>query len=188
MKRGESRETHLLHGVRRIVSGGQTGVDQAALDAAIELNIPHGGWCPRGRLCETGRIPSKYRLEELPSPDYAVRTQQNVIDSDGTLILYQGRLQGGTALTYRMAQKFQKPVMRVRLGTKVDFEGIVKWLSENKIRILNVAGPRGSSHPELHRIAKDFLMALSRYQSPLGNELFDKSQLNSTLDPTADEQ
>ena len=173
MKKRVPQTDGSFHGVLRIVSGGQTGVDQAALDAAIELNIPHGGWCPRGRLCESGRIPSKYKLMELTSADYAARTQQNVIDSDGTLIIYQGRLQGGTALTYRVARQLQKPVMRVRLDVKPDFESIVKWLNENSIRVLNVAGPRGSSNPELYQIATDFLIALSQYRAVGREGLFD---------------
>jgi Circularly permutated YpsA SLOG family len=142
------------------VSGGQTGVDRAALDVAIALGIPHGGWCPKGRLCETGRIDPKYQLIELPSPEYSARTLQNVKDSDGTLILYFDQLRGGTALTNRLAKEQRKPVCRVRINTTVDYPRIIRWLVDHRIGVLNVAGPRGSSHPELEQTAKDVLIKL----------------------------
>ena len=93
----------------KIISGGQTGVDRGALDAAISLGIPHGGWCPRGRLAEDGRIPDRYQLRETDSPDYPSRTEQNVLDSDATLILYRGRIAGGTEFTLRLAQQHGRP-------------------------------------------------------------------------------
>ena len=96
-------------GPMKIVSGGQTGVDRGALDAAIELAIPHGGWCPRGRLAEDGPIPEQYGLIETDSPDYPSRTQRNVVESDATLILFRGRIAGGTELTFRLAEEHQRP-------------------------------------------------------------------------------
>lgn len=160
----------LFHGVRKIVSGGQTGVDQAALDVAIELQIPHGGWCPKGRISENGRIAAKYQLKEMPTTDYAARTQQNVLDSDGTLILFLHRLQGGTALTDRFAREHLKPVMRVRMDKSVDYQRIIHWLLEHKIRVLNVAGPRASSHPDLYNQAHDLLMKLAQSTSEPGQK------------------
>lgn len=138
-----------FHGVTKVVSGGQTGVDRGALEAAIELGIEHGGWCPRGRLAEDGVIDAKYALTEMPTADYAARTEQNVIDSDGTLILYRNRLQGGTLLTHRLAKRHQKPLMRARLDREVKYDEIIRWLTEHEIRVLNVAGPRGSSGSDL---------------------------------------
>lgn len=149
-----------FHGVERIVSGGQTGVDQAALDVAIELGIPHGGWCPLGRVCEEGRIDLKYQLQELPTADYAARTLQNVKDSDGTLILYVQKLSGGTSLTGRYARELHKPLLRVRMDTKVDYAAIAKWLQGNVIRVLNIAGPRASSQPTIHATTSTVLLRL----------------------------
>jgi hypothetical protein len=155
---GAEASGHVLNfGVARIVSGGQTGVDRGALDAAIALQIEHGGWCPRGRLAEDGIIPAVYLLQETEASEYAVRTERNVIDSDGTLVLYKERLQRGTLLTYRLAQKHQRPVMRVRLDRSVDIESIQKWLRAHFIRVLNVAGPRDSTHPGIAQEAAQLL-------------------------------
>jgi hypothetical protein len=158
-------------GVQRIVSGGQTGVDRAALDAAISLNIEHGGWCPRGRLAEDGVIPSRYQLRETEATEYAVRTEQNVVDSDGTLLLYKERLQRGTLLTYRMAQKHTRPALRVRLDRPLDVPAIQRWLVDNKIRTVNIAGPRASSCPG---IEQETLRLLTRvFTEPLQGSLFE---------------
>ena len=126
--------------VRRIVSGGQTGVDRGALDAAISLGIEHGGWCPRGRLAEDGRIPDMYHLKETNSTEYWVRTERNVIDSDGTLIIHSGKLRGGTELTFRLARKHDKPCLLVDLQDDPSPVPARGWIAENRIEILNVAG------------------------------------------------
>jgi hypothetical protein len=141
------------HGVVRIISGGQTGVDRGALDAAIELGIPHGGWCPKGRRAEDGPISDKYLLLETDSVDYQVRTERNVDDSDGTLILYRERLQRGTLLTHRLAKQKGKPLLRVRLDRPVAIDRIIRWLTDNSIQVLNVAGPRASSHLDIEHEA-----------------------------------
>ncbi|PSQ85488.1 MAG: molybdenum cofactor carrier, partial [Bacteroidetes bacterium QH_2_63_10] len=91
--------------MRKIISGGQTGVDRAALDAALAFNVPVGGWCPKGRRAEDGQIPDRYPLEETPSEAYEQRTAWNVRDSDGTLIITDGSLEGGTALTMTEARR-----------------------------------------------------------------------------------
>ena len=96
--------------LRKIISGGQTGADRAALDAAIELGIPHGGWIPKGRLTEDGPLPDRYQLVEMPTASYPKRTEQNVIDSDGTLIVTHGKLTGGSALTQKLARSMDAPV------------------------------------------------------------------------------
>ncbi len=143
---------------RKIISGGQTGVDRAALDVAIDLGIEHGGWCPAGRLAEDGTIPLRYQLTEHESPAYADRTRQNVIDSDGTLVLYSRRLQGGTSLTTRYAREANKPLFLVRLDKPPLPSLIHQWLDENFILTLNVAGPRASSAATIYQDAFDFLL------------------------------
>jgi len=90
--------------IKKIISGGQTGADQAALDIAIKLGIPYGGWLPRGRKTEKGPLPDKYLLQELPDNSYSKRTEKNVIDSDGTLIMSHGKLTGGSELTRKIAE------------------------------------------------------------------------------------
>ena len=100
----------------RVVSGGQTGVDRAALDLARELHLPCGGWCPRGRRAEDGVVPARYRLRETPSTAYTQRTEWNVRDADATLILHRGPLQGGSALTARIARRLRHPLLRRRPG------------------------------------------------------------------------
>lgn len=125
----------------KIVSGGQIGVDRAALDFALERGFEIGGWCPKGRKAEDGTIHVRYLLEETPSEEYSVRTEWNVRDSDGTLILYQKEMSGGTALTSRMAKKHKKPCLEIDLLEK-NPPDIWKWIEDNDIAILNIAGPR----------------------------------------------
>ncbi len=146
--------------VDRVVSGGQTGVDRAGLDVAIELGIDHGGWCPNGRRAEDGRIPDCYQLAETDSSDYAVRTEQNVIDSDGTLILYFAQLRGGTELTYRLARKHGQPHFLVDLHDPKPANAVQCWIREQSIRVLNVAGPRASQSEDIYEMARVYLEAL----------------------------
>jgi hypothetical protein len=143
---------------QRMVSGGQTGVDRGALDAAGLLGIEHGGWCPRGRRAEDGIIPAHYRLREHSSEEYAARTELNIRDSDATLILYEGRLAGGTLLTKRLAELHRRPCLVVKLsrpGSSVDFES---WLTEHRPVVLNIAGPRESARPGIACRARDWLV------------------------------
>ncbi len=136
--------------VEKIISGGQTGVDRAALDIAQEMGIPSGGWCPKGRRAEDGRIPDRYPLEEASSVEYPQRTQMNIEDSDGTLILCWGPPAGGTLLTLRLARKRGKPYL---LADLAEGDGPIKareWIKSNGIRLLNVAGPRESESPGIH--------------------------------------
>jgi len=152
-----SRETVRLE---KILSGGQTGVDRAALDVAMALNIPCSGWCPRGRRAEDGRIPDRYPLQETARPSYSSRTIQNVIDSDGTLILALGRLTGGTLLTKNTAHSRRKSWLFVDLHGSPDVTVVQNWLGENEIRVLNVAGPRASQAPGIYSLATSFLLRL----------------------------
>jgi hypothetical protein len=140
-----------------IISGGQTGVDRAALDAAIALGIQHGGWCPRGRLAEDGPIPDRYALRETASSEYRERTEQNVLDSDATLILHRGPLSGGTLLTRQLAVRHRKPCLTIDL-TEPDKPATVReWLRTNNVTTLNVAGPRESQSSGIAALAERFL-------------------------------
>jgi hypothetical protein len=141
----------------KIVSGGQTGVDRAALDVALELGLPSGGWCPRGRKAEDGRISDHYPLVETTSADYAQRTEWNVRDSDGTLVLTRGEPAGGTALTIELAQRLGKPCLVVDLNANPEAGMVRTWLGEQSIHVLNVAGPRASQSPGIHEAVQSFL-------------------------------
>ncbi len=142
---------------KRIISGGQTGVDRGALDAAIALGIPHGGWCPSGRLAEDGRIPDRYELSETESREYRVRTEQNVVDSDATLILCRGRPSGGTKLTICLARQHGRPHLVLNLDRAASPEDIRRWLDDHAVEILNVAGPRESQSPGIAARANEFV-------------------------------
>jgi hypothetical protein len=151
----------------RIVSGGQTGVDRAALDVALELGLPCGGYCPRGRRAEDGAIPARYPLQELASREYPPRTARNVRDSDGTLILHRGALTGGTALTLRLAREGRRPHLVLDLAAGgSDAESVRGWIEAEGIRVLNVAGPRESETPGIHGQAAALLRAVLGFLSP----------------------
>ena len=149
--------------IAKIISGGQTGADRAALDFAILHGIPYGGWVPRGRRTEDGTLPQKYRLEEMPTPDYAQRTEKNVLSADGTLVVSHGYLKGGSALTVFLAEKNGKPCIHADLGewsVRDAAERIRKWLRDQRIGVLNVAGPRAGMDREIYRATFDLLEAL----------------------------
>jgi len=143
-----------------IHSGGQTGVDRAALDAAMVCGVPVGGWCPRGRRAEDGPIPARYPLAETASSDYAERTRRNVLDADATLVLTWGRPDDGTLLTIALAQEVGKPLHVVALGAGAMVGSVAEWLRTEGVRVLNVAGPRESTVPGVYAEALDFMRRL----------------------------
>lgn len=138
----------------KIISGGQTGVDRAALDAAIALGIPHGGWCPKGRRAELETvIPEKYNLKETDSREFEERTKLNIRDSDGTLILVLEtpiKVTDGTILTIETVQESNKPYVIIDLSKETELEKLLTWVNDNNIKILNVAGPRESQAPGVY--------------------------------------
>ena len=140
----------------KIISGGQTGVDRAALDVALNHGIESGGWCPTGRLDEFGKIPDRYPLKELENGGFTERTLQNVKDSDGTVIIYPGKLSGGTEQTVRFCVEQQRPRLLID-ASKIPVEEaarlIANFVRENKIDILDVAGPRQREWPEGYQYA-----------------------------------
>jgi hypothetical protein len=139
--------------IDKVISGGQTGVDRAALDAAIALGIPYGGWLPKGRRTEEGPLPLNYQLQEMDSVTYKDRTIQNVMDSDGTLLIARGALTGGSAVTLHATKAYQKPCLLINLNNTPIFLAatrIVDWLLKYNIKVLNVAGPRASKAPTIY--------------------------------------
>jgi hypothetical protein len=153
----------------KIVSGGQTGVDRAALDVALEGGLSCGGWCPRGRRAEDGPIDLRYPLKETPWDGYPQRTEWNVRDSDGTLILTRGAPDRGTALTIELARRLGRPYLVVDLGQPSDAIAVRTWARTHGIRVLNVAGPRESSCPGIHDEAAAFLRQLLHGDSAGGS-------------------
>lgn len=144
----------------KIISGGQTGADQAGLEAAIRLGIPHGGWIPKGRLTEDGPLPGRYNLQEMPTKSYPKRTVQNILDSDGTLVVSHGKITGGTKLTVELAQKHGKPCLHMDLSAITSSYAVrmlQSWIADNGIRVLNVAGPRASKDPAIFEAVVDLL-------------------------------
>lgn len=142
----------------RLVSGGQTGADRAALDFAIEHDIPHGGWCPKGRLAEDGPIPERYRLKETTTTAYPQRTEANVRDSDGTVIFtVSAKLGGGSLKTLLLAQKHKKPVLHISRegGPDTPEQELRGFIEENEIRVLNVAGSRASKEPNVGQFVRN---------------------------------
>lgn len=139
--------------LKKIISGGQTGADRAALDAAIKLNLAHGGWVPKGRRAEDGSIPPTYRLEEMPTASYPRRTEKNVQEADGTLILTHGPATGGSKLTVDCAVRHRRKHLHIDLLRTPAFKAvhrISEWISANGIEVLNVAGSSASKDPAIY--------------------------------------
>lgn len=144
----------------KVVSGGQTGVDRAALDSALAAGLPVGGFVPKGRLAEDGAVPAQYPLEECDSADYAVRTELNVRHSDATVILTRGGLSGGSLLTSAFCRKHKKPVLVLDLDAADPQAPLLRFrafLKDERPAVLNVAGPRESRAPGIYQAARKFL-------------------------------
>lgn len=144
----------------KIISGGQTGVDRAALDIAMRLAIPAGGFCPKGRLAEDGPLHPKYPLQETTTNKYPQRTFLNVETSDGTLVLCAGKLTGGTSLTINFAKSLHKPFLIVDLSKTANVQTPLQWIKDNNIQALNIAGPRESTRPGIYAMASVYLEQL----------------------------
>lgn len=157
---------------KKIVSGGQTGVDRAALDIAIKFGIEHGGWCPKGRRCESSTdpdlsdvIPAQYLLQETTTYKYSDRTKLNIRDSDGTLILMPSentKITDGTQLTIREARNRQKPSLIVYLDDPQTPTEIADWIDQNDFKTLNIAGPRESQFKGIYELSYRYLEKVMR--------------------------
>lgn len=146
----------------KIISGGQTGADRGGLDAAIHLGIRHGGWCPKGRRAEDGRIPDIYQMSETGSFGYPLRTRLNIAEASGTIICAFGQrvTEGGTRLTYELCREMDSPVIVIDPFTLFSLDMVREWFKH--FAIINVAGPRESKQPGLQRATCDFLMKAFR--------------------------
>lgn len=148
--------------LNKIISGGQTGADQAALDTAIKHGIAHGGWISKGRPTEHGRLDDKYHLQEIPKRSYPKQTRQNVINSDGTLIFTFGKLTSGSKVTRNLADKHNRPCLHIDLEdlSILDAGRLIKdWINKHNIQILNVAGSRISKAPGIYKAVSDTMQA-----------------------------
>jgi hypothetical protein len=149
--------------IKKIVSGGQTGADRAGLDVAIRWNFPYGGWCPKGRRAEDGQIGGQYLLTETPSANYLQRTEWNVRDSDATVIFtISSQLSGGSKRTAEFAEKHRKPWIHLaRQEASYEDPALIlqRFVEENSVRELNIAGTRGSKEPDVWRFAYDTIEA-----------------------------
>jgi hypothetical protein len=147
----------------KIISGGQTGADRAALDFAIKHNIPYGGWIPKGRKAEDGRLPDHYQLREMPSSVYSKRTEKNILDSDGTLIISHGQLTGGSALTREFSKRQKRPCIHIDMeDTAMDDAAtqVKAWIKRKHIQVLNVAGSKDSKDPEIYDATMSLLKSV----------------------------
>ena len=154
--------------IDKIVSGGQTGADRAALDWAIAHDVPHGGWCPNGRLAEDGVIAPHYQLQETPGSEYVERTEWNVRDADGTVVFSMAAvLTGGSELTAQFARQYQKPILHLSAQNLESApQQVADFIRKHHIRVLNVAGPRASTEPGVGRFVQTVLdRALSGHSS-----------------------
>ena len=147
----------------KIMSGGQTGVDRGALDAALNQGFPCGGWCPAGRMAEDGPIDLKYPLEELSGAGYKARTIQNIIDADATVVIYFGQLEGGTQLTVLQCMRRHKPYKLVDaevVAAPSAARLVIEFIAAHNVGTLNVAGPRQSKSPMAQAYAFDVVTEL----------------------------
>lgn len=151
-----------------IISGGQAGVDRAALDVALKLGIPCAGWCPKGRLAEDGPINEKYPLKETDSEDHNVRTRMNVDEADGTLVIHPGQIDAGTAFTITSCVTSGKPLLEVDLSERYNIGHILNWLKEHELKRINMAGPRESYFPGIYEATVRLLEPLLRDLSKKG--------------------
>ena len=143
--------------IEKIISGGQTGVDRASLDAALAAGIEIGGWCPAGRYAEDGPIAEKYPLQSSDDLDHTVRTENNVRDSDGTLAIYRQHLRGGTAYAVEMARQLGKAVLAIDMNSPPPVSTVVDWVSRHQLHVIHIGGQRESTSPGIYVQARAFI-------------------------------
>lgn len=183
--------------LKKIISGGQIGADQAALDVAIKMGIAHGGWIQKGRKTQSGFLPKKYNLKEMPTASFIKRIEQNVVDADGTVIVSHGRLSGGANYSQKMTTKHKRPCLHIDLSIIPIFiaaSRINAWVKEHNIEVLNVTGSRASEDPKIYNetmliIENAILLGLGRARSgeqlldyDIGKDLHKLSKVPKTVD------
>jgi len=178
--------------IRKIISGGQAGVEQAALDVAIKLEIPHGGWVPKGFK---GSLPGKYKLKELASGDDATHTEKNILDSHGTLIISRETPDKNIEQIKKLVKRYQKPLNHINLGKISKFESaldICKWIVEYNIENLNVSGESVEKNSKIYNDTMDIIesaiyLGHTEYDRPLTIELpLTEQKLPKTIDEAAE--
>ncbi|MFC1579495.1 YpsA SLOG family protein [Thermodesulfobacteriota bacterium] len=175
--------------IEKIISGGHTGADTAALDVAIELGIPFGGWIPKGRRAEEGPKPNKYKLHEMPTDSNPKSTEQNVIDSDGTLIVSHGKLTGGSAYSLKMAREHNRPCLHIDLNQTRAFIASAKinnWIYQHEVEVLYVAGPRASKDPAIYESTVKLLKAVF-FMDLIEKEMPDPEHISDYIPQTVEE-
>jgi len=175
--------------IKKIISGGQIGADQGALDIAIKYGIPHGGWIQKGCKTQGGVLPSKYHLKEMSTASFKDRIEQNVIDSHGSVIITHGALSGGADYCLRMAEKHGKPCLHIDLNTLSEFTAASRlnaWVKENDIEVLNVNGSRTSEDSTIYKDTMDIIEAavlLGLVKSPSAGERMDRKKDDTPEEP-----
>ena len=174
--------------LEKIISGGQTGADHGALDTAIRLGIDHGGWIPRGHKTEAGPLPDKYHLTEMPTDEYHLRTEKNVVSAEATVIFSHGPLTGGSLLTQQLAERHGRPCQLFDLDAITAFDAareLNDWIQAYNIRVLNVAGPRASQDPDIYQATMDILESayyLGLVQMPGHGTTMNRAALPESVD------
>ena len=151
--------------LKKIISGCQTGADIAAIDAAIYNGFPYGGWVPKGRRTEAGPLPLTYAVEEMDTRGYPKRTEQNILDADGTVICSHGRLSGGSALTRRISKRQNKPWLHLDLAdltADLAANKLAEWIDRHGIEVLNVAGQSASKNVRIYAATFAVITSLLR--------------------------
>jgi len=175
--------------IKKIISGGQVGADQGALDVAIKYGIPHGGWIQKGRKTQSGLLPPKYHLKEMSTPSFKDRIEQNVVDSHGSVIITHGTLTGGADYCLKMAQKHDRPFLHIDLNTLSEFTAASKlnaWIKENDIEVLNVNGSRTSEDSNIYKNTIDIIegaVLLGLVKTPSTGQWIDRKKDDTSEEP-----
>jgi len=177
--------------IKKIISGGQIGADQGALDVAIKYSIPHGGWIQKGRKTQSGMIPRKYHLDEMSTASFKDRIEKNVIDSNGSVIITYGTITGGADYCRKMAQKHGRPCLHIDLNTISEFTAAIRlhaWIIENDIEVLNVNGSRASEDSSIYKDIMEVIesaVLLGYVETPSGEQWTDhkKDDMPEKLPP-----